>query len=301
MMNAQTHDNSSIGFIGLGQMGAPMVRSLLKAGRKVRVFDINPQAVDEAVAHGAVAADSVASLAVQSTFIVTMLPSPTHVRAAFLDDTGILAHAAAGSVVVDCSTIDPDTAKHLHAASRARKIEMADAPVSGGVLGAAAATLTLLVGAGPDLFERIRAALGPVGSEFIRCGGPGAGQVVKIANNLLAAISMVATSEAMTLGVKLGADPVLLANAINHSTGRCWASENYNPWPGVCPDAPASHDYAGGASTEILIKDLSLALGEAKGITMPLFLGAIAQQIYQLSAAHGNEKRDFASVIDLYR
>jgi 3-hydroxyisobutyrate dehydrogenase len=300
-MNDQVNDNSSIGFIGLGQMGAPMVRSLLKGGRKVCVFDINPQALSEAVSHGAIAAESVAALTVQSTLIVTMLPSPAHVRAAFLDDDGILAHAAKGNVVVDCSTVDPETVKHLYDAARLRGIDMADAPVSGGVLGAAAATLTLLVGAAPGLFERIRSALAPVGSEFIRCGGPGAGQVVKISNNLLAAISMVATSEAMTLGVKLGADPVLLANAINHSTGRCWASEHYNPWPGVCPDAPASHDYVGGASTEILIKDLSLALGEAKGITMPLFLGAIAQQVYQLSAAHGNEKRDFASVVDLYR
>lgn len=301
MMNDQINDTSSIGFIGLGQMGAPMVRSLLKAGRKVCVFDINPQAVAESVAHGAIAVESVASLAAQSTLIVTMLPSPAHVRAAFLEDDGILAHAAKGSVVVDCSTIDPDTAKHLHETSRLRGVDMADAPVSGGVLGAAAGTLTLLVGAAPGLFERIRATLAPVGSKFIRCGEPGAGQVVKIANNLLAAISMVATSEAMTLGVKLGADPVLLANAINHSTGRCWASEHYNPWPGVCADAPASHDYAGGASTEILIKDLSLALGEAKSITLPLFLGAVAQQVYQLSAAQGNGKKDFTSVVNLYR
>lgn len=300
-MNDHINDTSSIGFIGLGQMGAPMVRLLLKAGRKVCVFDINPQAVADAVSHGAVAAESVASLAARADFIVTMLPSPAHVRAAFLDQDGILAHAAKGSVVVDCSTIDPASAKHLHAASQSRGIDMADAPVSGGVLGAAAGTLTLLVGAAPELFERIKATLGPVGSEFIRCGDAGAGQAVKIANNLLAAISMVATSEAMTLGVKLGADPVLLANAINHSTGRCWASEHYNPWPGVCPDAPASHDYIGGASTGILIKDLSLALGEAKGVTMPLFLGAIAQQVYALSAAQGNEKRDFASVVDLYR
>jgi len=300
-MNDQINDKSPIGFIGLGQMGAPMVRSLLRAGRKVHVYDINTQAVAEALSHGAIAANSIASLASQSDLIVTMLPSPSHVRAAFLDDDGILAHAAKGSLVVDCSTIDPETAKQLHQASRLRGIDMADAPVSGGVLGAAAATLTLLVGAVPALFERIREVLAPVGSEFIRCGEPGAGQVVKIANNLLAAISMVATSEAMTLGVKLGADPVLLANAINHSTGRCWASEHYNPWPGVCPDAPASHDYVGGASTGILIKDLSLALGEAKGVTMPLFLGAIAQQVYQLSGAQGNGKKDFASVVNLYR
>jgi len=301
MMNDQVNERYSIGFIGLGQMGAPMVRSLLQAGRKVCVFDINPRAVNEAVSHGAVAAQSAAALAAQSGFIVTMLPSPAHVRAAFLDDTGILAHAARGSVVVDCSTIDPDTAKQLHEAARLRGVDMADAPVSGGVLGAAAATLTLLVGATPELFDRVRTMLAPVGREFIRCGGPGSGQVVKIANNLLAAISIVATSEAMTLGVKLGADPALLANAINHSTGRCWASEHYNPWPGICPDAPASHDYVGGASTEILIKDLSLALGEAKGVTMPLFLGAIAQQVYQLSAAQGNGKKDFASVVNLYR
>jgi 3-hydroxyisobutyrate dehydrogenase len=290
-----------VGFIGLGQMGAPMVTSLLKVGRQVTVFDINPQAVAELTLRGAKAASSVAALAAQSDLVITMLPSSSHVRAVYLSIDGIFAHAVKGSTLVDCSTIDPATARHLCSTAEQQGNCMADAPVSGGILAAAAGELTFLVGSDRALFDRLTPLLGPMGKKLIHCGAPGAGQVVKIANNLLAAISMVATSEAMTLGVKLGADPALLANAINHSTGRCWASEQYNPWPGLCEDAPASHDYVGGASTQILIKDLALALAAASEITHPLLLGALTQQIYQVSAARGKRHHDFSSVIDLYR
>jgi 3-hydroxyisobutyrate dehydrogenase len=290
-----------IGFIGLGNMGAPMVSNLLKAGQTVIVFDINPQAVATAVAAGAVAAASPKDLASQSEFVITALPSPKHVKQVYLADDGILAGARNATFLIDCSTVDPHTTRELFSIVTNRGCFMADAPISGGTVGARAGTLTFMVGAEAELFARIELVLRYMGKNVIHCGGPGNGQVVKICNNLLLAISMIGTSEAMTLGVKLGVDPKVLASAINTSTGRCWSSDTNNPWPGILPDAPSSHDYAGGGSTETVLKDICFAVDAAHEVKQPVMLGAIAQQLYQTLANRGLGGKDFSSIIKLYR
>jgi 3-hydroxyisobutyrate dehydrogenase len=290
----------NIGFIGLGNMGAPMVSNLLKAGQTVVVFDINEQAVAAAVAAGAVAATSPKDVASQAEFVITALPSPAHVKKVYLSDDGILAGARDGAVLVDCSTIDPHSARELIGIAAQRGKHMADAPISGGTIGAKAGTLTFMVGAQANVFARIEPMLRQMGKNVVHCGGPGNGQVVKICNNLLLAISMIGTSEAMTLGVKLGVEPQVLANAINTSTGRCWSSDTNNPWPGVLPDAPSSHDYAGGGSTETVLKDICFAVEAAHEVKQPVMLGAVAQQLYQTLANKGLGGKDFSSIIKLY-
>lgn len=290
-----------IGFIGLGNMGSPMVANLLKAGQSVVAYDINGKALDTAVAAGALAAQSPQQVARQSDIVFTMLPSPRHVRQVYMGEDGIFASAGAGTLLVDCSTNDPQTARDLIENASTYGLNMADAPVGGGTIGAKAGTLTFMVGAEASLFARLEPVLRHMGKNIIHCGGPGNGQVVKICNNLLLAISMIGTSEAMTLGVNLGADPAVLARAINASSGRCWSSDTCNPWPGLMPDAPASRGYEGGGSTEVVLKDVSFAVDAAHEVRQPLMLGAIAQQLYQTLANQGWGNKDFSSVIQLYR
>ncbi|TCS39058.1 3-hydroxyisobutyrate dehydrogenase [Paucimonas lemoignei] len=291
----------NIGFIGLGNMGAPMAANLLKAGQAVVVCDINAAAVDAAVALGAVAAASPQEVAAQCSLVFTVLPTPKHVRQVYTGAQGIMDGAAPGTFLVDCSTVDPQTARELIATASARGLRMADAPISGGTIGAKAGTLTFMVGAEAELFARLEPVLRHMGKNIIDCGGPGNGQVVKICNNLLLAISMTATSEAMSLGVNLGVDPHVLASAINSSSGRCWSSDTYNPWPGVSPDAPASHGYVGGGSIETVLKDVTFAVDAAHAAKQPLMLGAATQQLYQMHANSGWGTKDFSSIIQLYR
>jgi 3-hydroxyisobutyrate dehydrogenase len=289
-----------IGFIGLGNMGAPMVANLLKAAQNVIVFDINHQAISAAVADGAIAANSPKDVATQSDLVITTLPSPQHVKQVYLAKDGILAGARQGAMLVDCSTIDPHTALEVISAATKNGQQMADAPISGGTLGAKAGTLTFMVGAHADLFARIEPILRHMGKNVVRCGASGGGQIVKICNNLLLAISMIGTSEVMALGVKLGVDPKVLAGAINTSSGRCFSSDTYNPWPGVLPDAPASHGYIPGATAEIMLKDIGLAMNAAHEVKQPLMLGAIAQQLYQTLVNRGFGNNDLSSIIKLY-
>jgi 3-hydroxyisobutyrate dehydrogenase len=178
---------------------------------------------------------------------------------------------------------------------------MADAPVSGGTGGAEAGTLTFMVGAEPQLFERIKPLLGHMGKNIVHCGGAGTGQVAKICNNMLLGISMVGVAEAMNLGVSLGIDPKVLAGIINTSSGRCWSSDTYNPYPGVLPNAPASRGYTGGFGTDLMLKDLGLATDAAKQAKASVVMGATAQQLYQLLSSQGAGGQDFSAIINLLR
>jgi 3-hydroxyisobutyrate dehydrogenase len=289
-----------IGFVGLGNMGAPMVENLLKAGHAVSVFDINASALAHAAACGATAENSPKAVAAKSDLVITALPSPRHVKQVYLADDGILAGAAKGACLVDCSTIDPGSARELIAAATKHGQQMADAPISGGSLGAKAGTLTFMVGAEADLFSRLEPILKCMGTNIVRCGGPGSGQTVKICNNLLLAISMTGTSEVMALGVKLGLDPTILANVINTSSGRCFSSDTANPWPGISPDAPASHGYTPGATAEIMLKDITLALDAARQVKQPTMLGGMTEQLYQMLISRGLGSKDLSSIIKLY-
>lgn len=291
-----------IGFLGLGNMGGPMARNLLKAGHQVCVFDLSTAAVDALVQAGATQATSVAGVARSDVeVIITMLPAATHVRQVYLDEDGLLANVPAGVLLIDSSTIDPMTAREVAAAAANNGNPMIDAPVSGGTVGAAAGTLTFMVGGSEADFQKAQPILATMGKNIVHCGGTGNGQVAKVANNLLLGISMIGAAEAMSLGVSLGMDAKVLAGVINSSSGRCWSTEVYNPFPGVVENSPASREYSGGFGTDLMLKDLGLAAEAARQVRQPVILGGLAQQLYQAFSMQGNGTLDFSAIIKLYR
>jgi 3-hydroxyisobutyrate dehydrogenase len=290
-----------IGFVGLGHMGGPMARNLLKAGHTLRAYDVAPEAVKILAADKNVeVATSAIDCARGTEMVITMLPSSPHVRSAYGGDYGILAGVAPGTRLIDCSTIDPLTAREVAMDAKARHCPMVDAPVSGGVGGAEAGTLTFMVGGDTADFEAAKPVLQAMGKNIVHCGGAGNGQVAKICNNMMLAIEMIATSEGMTLASKLGMDPRVFASIVNTSSGRCWSSDTYNPFPGVLENVPASRGYAGGFGADLMLKDLTLVADAAKAARHPVMLGALAQQIYQKHSVDGHGAKDFSSVILQY-
>jgi 3-hydroxyisobutyrate dehydrogenase len=233
--------------------------------------------------------------------VITMLPSSPHVRRVYLGDSGVLENARPGTILIDSSTIDPHTARDVAFEAAAKGFAMVDAPVSGGTGGAEAGTLTFMVGGETGDFERVKAILECMGKNIVHCGGAGNGQVAKICNNMMLAIEMIATAEGMSLAAKLGMDPKVFASIANTSSGRCWSSDTYNPYPGVIETAPASRGYAGGFGSDLMLKDLTLVTEAAKAAKQPVMLGAAAQQLYQMHSAMGNGALDFSSIIKLYK
>jgi len=289
-----------IAFIGLGNMGNPMCRNLLKHGHKLRIYDVVPELVKKLEKEGCEVATSAADCARGVEMIITMLPSSPHVRSVYLSEYGILKGAAPGTPLIDSSTIDPLTAREVAMDAKAKGCPMVDAPVSGGVGGAEAGTLTFMVGGDAADFERAKAVLQAMGKNIVHCGGIGNGQVAKICNNMMLAIEMIATSEGMTLASKLGMDPKVFASIVNTSSGRCWSSDTYNPFPGVLENVPSSRGYTGGFGADLMLKDLTLVTDAAKQAKHPVMLGALAQQIYQKHSNDGNGLKDFSSVILQY-
>ena len=290
-----------IGFIGLGNMGGPMARNLLKAGHQLTVSDLSQSAVAGLVEAGATAAASIAELARSDVeMIITMLPAAPHVKGVYLGEDGLLAHVAPHVRLIDSSTIDPMSARQVAAAAAARGNSLIDAPVSGGTGGATAGTLTFMVGGDKADFDAALPVLQAMGKNIVHCGPTGNGQVAKVANNMLLAITMIGTAEAMNLGVSLGMDPAVLAGIINTSSGRNWSSATYNPYPGVMDNVPASRGYTGGFGTDLMLKDLGLATEAAKQARQPVILGGLAQQLYQTFSSQGNGALDFSAIIKLY-
>jgi len=290
-----------IGFLGLGNMGGPMAHNLIKAGHQLTVFDLSQAAVANLVEAGAGAAPSIAELARSDLeLIITMLPAAQHVKSVYLGDDGLLAHVAPAVRLIDSSTIDPMSAREVASAAARNGNRMIDAPVSGGTGGATAGTLTFMVGGEQGDFDVALPVLQAMGKNIVHCGPAGNGQVAKVANNMLLGISMIGTAEAMNLGVSLGMDPKVLAGIINTSSGRCWSSDTYNPYPGVLDSAPASRGYSGGFGSDLMLKDLGLATEAAKQARQPVMLGALAQQLYQTFSSQGNGELDFSAIIKLY-
>jgi 3-hydroxyisobutyrate dehydrogenase len=289
-----------IGFVGLGHMGNPMCRNLLKNGHTLKVYDVVPELVKKLSEKGCEVASSALDCARGVEVVITMLPSSPHVRSVYLGEYGILAGAPPGTPLIDCSTIDPLTAREVAMDAKAKSCPMIDAPVSGGVGGAEAATLTFMVGGSAADYEAAKPLLQAMGKNIVHCGGPGNGQVAKICNNMMLAIEMIATSEGMTLAAKLGMDPKIFAAIVNTSSGRCWSSDTYNPYPGVLENVPASRGYSGGFGADLMLKDLTLVTDAAKSARHPVMLGALAQQIYQKHSVDGNGAKDFSSVILQY-
>ena len=290
-----------IAFIGLGNMGSPMARNLLKAGHTLSVYDLNATAVATLVTSGARAASSPRDAVADAGFVLTMLPTAAHVRSVLCDAEGVLAGIARGVPIVDSSTIDPASVNAFAALAEAQGNGLIDAPVSGGTSGAQAGTLTFMVGASTARFDAVQPVLKAMSKTIVHCGPVGTGQVAKICNNLILGVTMAGVAEAMSLGEALGIDPKVLATIVNTSTGRSWSSEICNPFPGIVETAPASRDYTGGFGTDLMLKDLGLATDAARATRQPVFLAALAQQLYQAASSSGNGHLDFSSVIKLYR
>jgi len=291
----------NIAFIGLGNMGAPMARNLLKAGHRLQLFDLNKAVLDELAAQGGIISASPGEAAAASDLVITMLPAAAHVRTVYLGEGGVLAGIRPGTPAVDCSTIDPQTARDIASAAAKQGVDLGDAPVSGGTGGAAAGTLTFMVGGSAALFDTLHPVLAQMGRNIVHCGEVGTGQIAKICNNLLLGISMIGVSEAMALGNALGIDTGVLAGIINSSTGRCWSADTYNPWPGIIPTAPAARGYTGGFGAELMLKDLGLATEAARQAHQPVILGAVAQQLYQAMSLRGDGGLDFSAIVKGYQ
>jgi len=289
-----------IAFIGLGNMGAPMARNLLKAGHHLHLFDLNTAVLNELATLGGRISESPKHAAQGAELVITMLPAAAHVRSVYLNDDGVLAGIGSGVPAVDCSTIDPQTIRDVAAIAARQGVTLGDAPVSGGTGGAQAGTLTFMVGASAEHFEVLKPVLAKMGKNIVHCGDIGTGQIAKICNNLLLGISMIGVSEAMALGDALGIDTGILANIINSSTGRCWSSEVYNPWPGIVETAPAARGYTGGFGAELMLKDLALATEAARTAHQPVILGAVAQQLYQAMSLRGDGGKDFSAIVEGY-
>ena len=291
---------SHIAFIGLGNMGGPMAQNLLKAGHELMVFDLVPAAVQALVDAGARSAASAADCVQGAAVVISMLPASRHVESLYLGEAGLLGKIAANTLVIECSTIAPESARKVAAAAVERGLRMIDAPVSGGTGGAVAGTLTFIVGGASADLESARPYLQNMGSNVFHAGDSGAGQVAKICNNMLLGILMAGTSEALSLGVANGLDPKVLSDIIAKSSGRNWATELYNPWPGVMPNTPASNNYAGGFGVDLMLKDLGLAAESALHAGASTPLGELARNLYSLHSAGGSGGLDFSSIVKLY-
>ena len=291
--------NPTIAFIGLGHMGGPMAANLVKAGYPVRAFDLVPAALDTVRAAGAQVAVSAIDAVRGAQVVISMLPASRHVEGLYLGENGILAAIAAGALVIDCSTIAPATASNVEAAAAERGLAMIDAPVSGGTAGAAAGTLTFIVGGDAAALERARPVLSAMGKNIFHMGGAGAGQVAKLCNNMALGVIMAVTGEAIALGVAHGLDAKVLSQMMAVSTSRSWATEVCNPWPGVLENAPAARGYEGGFGNDLMLKDLGLAAEAAMGVGASIPLGELARNLYAMNSQAGRGRLDFSSVVAL--
>jgi len=292
---------AAIGFIGLGNMGAPMAANLVKAGHQVIGFDIVPRAVEALSAKGGRAAASAAEAASAGELVITMLPAGAQVRSVYLGEAGVLANARKGTLVIDCSTIDVETARAVAAAAAEAGFDMLDAPVSGGVAGAEAATLTFMVGGEAAVFARAEPVLAAMGRTIVHAGPAGNGQAAKICNNMILGVSMIAVCEAFSLAERLGLAAQTLFDVAAKSSGQCWALTSYCPVPGPVPSSPANRDYVPGFTAAMMLKDLRLAQQAAGATAAPTPLGAAAANLYQLFVDEGPGGLDFSAIYRLIR
>lgn len=289
---------AKIGFIGLGNMGGPMVANLIGAGHSVAAFDIASDAVGRAVEAGATAADNAGAAAAGAGVVITMLPAGRHVRSVYIDDDKLIDKVGEGALLIDSSTIDVTTARSVIAAAAEKGLEMIDAPVSGGVGGATAGTLTFMCGGVDSAYRRAEPVLAVMGKNIFHAGGPGSGQAAKVCNNLMLAIQMIAVSEGFELAEKLDLDAQKLWDIASTATSQCWAMTNYCPVPGPVPSSPANRDYEAGFTVAMMLKDLKLSQEAAASSGANTPLGEHATQLYDTFAGLGdNAALDFSAII----
>ena len=285
---------AAVGFIGLGNMGGPMAANLVRAGHSVRGFDLADAARAALAAAGGSKAGSVAEAATGAEVVITMLPAGRHVREVLTAADGVFARAAPGALLIDCSTIDVDTARDMAGQAEARGFAILDAPVSGGVSGAAAGTLTFMVGGAAAAFRRAQPVLSVMGKTVVLAGGAGAGQAAKVCNNLILGISMLAVSEAFALADKLGLSAQALFDISKTASGQCWALTSYCPVPGPVPASPANREYQAGFATALMLKDLTLAADAVAATGAASVLGGHARAAYARLAELGMGEKDFS-------
>jgi 3-hydroxyisobutyrate dehydrogenase len=285
-----------IGFIGVGTMGLPMAKNLLKKDFAVTAYDTNPEAVRAAAGVGMTAGASAAEVVATADLVITMLPSSPHVESVYTGDGGVLAAARRGTLCVDMSTIDPGMSRRVAAAAEERGLRFIDAPVSGGVPRATDGTLAIMVGGSREDFTEALPALSAMGANVFHVGPVGSGEVVKLCNNLVAGVAAVAVSEAFRIAEGFGVDPKVVTEVISKSSGHTWVMEHAHPVPGLVPRAASSNGYQPGFMTDLMCKDLGLAVDAARALRVPVFAAPAAQQLYRLASSHGLGTKDFTSV-----
>ena len=288
--------DQKIGFIGVGNMGTPMAVNLVKAGYSVLAYDVVPHGVGQVVAAGGRAASSLAQVASESDVVVSMLPSPTEVEQVVYGPDGLLDQLRPGQTLIDMSTIDPTVTRKVAADLESRGVTMLDAPVSGSTEGAKAGTLTIMVGGDPALLERFQPLLATMGRKIVHCGEIGSGETVKLCNNLIAGISMVAIAESYALAERAGVDPKILFDVVRSSTGQGAVHDSRPLHSGLGPDAPVDHDFEPGFMVDLIFKDLGLALAAGRRYGVPLQMVATAQQIFGAASALGYGRKDLSAV-----
>lgn len=287
----------NITFFGLGNMGSGMASNLIDAGNRVTVYDLLESNVSEMVNKGALAGISPSKAVAEAEVVISMLPAGKHVKQLYKD----VMHLCKPNILfIDCSTIDAADAKDLHKLSRDHDHRFVDAPVSGGVAGATAGTLTFIIGGEKEFVEEATPILEQMGKHCFHAGGEGAGQVAKICNNMLLAILMTGTSEVLKLAIDNGLDPKVMSDIMKQSSGNNWALQQYNPVPNVMDQVPSSNGYQGGFMVELMNKDLHLAMSAAAANQSVVPMGALAQSMYQLHGLKGNAKKDFSSIYEAY-
>jgi 3-hydroxyisobutyrate dehydrogenase len=289
---------SRIGFIGLGNMGGPMAANLLKAGHEVAVFDLNKEVLQKFEALGAKICATAVDTVHKADFVISMLPSSPHVEALYLGPQGLLVKTDPKTLIIDCSTIAPQSARKVAAEASQRGITMIDAPVSGGTAGAAQGTLTFIVGGPQEALQKAQPILLKMGKNIFHAGPSGSGQVAKICNNMLLAIHMAGTAEALNLGVANGLDPKVLSEIMLKSSGRNWSLEVYNPWPGIMDNVPSSRAYEGGFSSQLMLKDLGLAQEASQASQAATPLGDCVRRLYAQHCESNWGGKDFSSILE---
>ena len=288
-----------VAFIGLGNMGGPMAINLKRAGYTVQAFDLSADAIAKVRAEGVDVAASAREAVQGAEVVISMLPASKHVESLYLGDEGLIKIIQPGALLIDCSTIAPASAQKVAAAATSQDLQMIDAPVSGGVAGATAGTLTFIVGGPAEALERARPVLQAMGKNIFHMGDAGAGQVAKLCNNMALGVIMAVTGEALALGAAHGLDAKTLSQMMAVSTGRSWATEVCNPWPGVLENAPASRGYSGGFGNDLMLKDMGLAVEAAIGVGATVPLGELARNLYAMNKQAGRGGQDFSSVVQL--
>ena len=292
---------ATIGFIGLGNMGGPMAANLIKAGHQVKGYDLSQDALANLVADGGESVSAASDAATAADVVVTMLPAGAHVRSVYLDEGGVLSASAPGTLFIDCSTIDVQSARDVAHAAGDAGFDMVDAPVSGGVAGAAGGTLTFMVGGSDTAFRKAEPILAAMGKNIVHAGDAGNGQAAKICNNMILGVSMIGVCEAFVLAEKLGLDHQKLFDISSTASGQCWSLTSYCPVPGPVETAPSNRDYQPGFSAAMMLKDLKLSQEAAQKTSAATPLGAQATALYSLFDAAGHAQTDFSGIIRFLR